>query len=108
MYLTEAKKVTATYSHDALWTKAKLFMSYAMDDEPARTFDERALWAALALELLGTAALARVPPLLIASPNEDEDGNNLLIASGLIWRRPVWLSECPDHQRTARPCVQAV
>lgn len=58
------------FDHDALWTKAKLFLNRAMDDDP-RSFDERALWAALALELLAKAALARVSPLLIAEPNEE-------------------------------------
>ncbi|MGQ4465305.1 hypothetical protein ACN6LC_004706 [Streptomyces violaceoruber] len=52
-----------------------------MDDD-SRSFDEQALWAALALELLAKAALARVSPLLIAEPNEE--GTNLLIASGLV------------------------
>lgn len=70
------------YSEEALWLKAKLFLSHAMDDDAPRTFDERALWASLALELLAKAALARVSPLLIASPQED--GHNLLVASGLI------------------------
>lgn len=69
------------YDHEALWTKAKLFINRATD--PGDTsFDERALWAALALELLGKAALARVSPALIAVPNEE--GVNLLIASGLV------------------------
>jgi hypothetical protein len=53
-----------------------------MDEEEPRTFDERALWASLALELLAKASLARVSPLLIASPTEE--GTNLLIASGLV------------------------
>ncbi|MFE6357501.1 hypothetical protein ACFVOO_32105 [Streptomyces rochei] len=69
------------FDHDALWTKAKLFLNRAMDDD-FRSFDEQALWAALALELLAKAALARVSPLLIAEPNEE--GTNLLIASGLV------------------------
>ncbi|MFB7169851.1 hypothetical protein ACFCYM_03325 [Streptomyces sp. NPDC056254] len=72
----------APYDHEALWTKAKLFINRAMDDDGIRSFDEQALWAALALELLGKSALARVSPLLIAEPSED--GANLLIASGLV------------------------
>ncbi|WP_329005712.1 hypothetical protein OHA18_20225 [Kribbella sp. NBC_00709] len=62
--------------------KAKLFLNRAMDEDDPRSFDERALWASLALELLAKAALARVSPLLIAEPSED--GVNLLIASGLV------------------------
>jgi hypothetical protein len=73
--------VNAPYDHEALWIKAKLFINRAMDEEIDRSFDERCLWAALSLELLAKAALARISPLLIAEPTED--GTNLLIASGL-------------------------
>jgi hypothetical protein len=73
--------MTQPFDHEALWINAKLFLNRAMDAD-LRSFDERALWAALALELLAKAALARVSPLLIAEPNED--GINLLIASGLV------------------------
>jgi len=74
--------VIAPYDHEALWTKAKVFLNRAMDPDPGRSFDEQALWASAALELLGKAALARVSPLLIAEPNEE--GVNILIAAGLI------------------------
>jgi hypothetical protein len=60
--------------------KAKLFLSFATEDE--RSFDERALWASLALELLAKAALTRVNPTLIAHPSDD--GVNMLIASGVL------------------------
>lgn len=70
------------YDYEALWVKAKLFMNRAMEEEDPRSFDEQAFWASLALELLAKAALARVSPLLIATPTED--GRNLLVASGLI------------------------
>lgn len=74
--------MTTPYDYEALWLKAKLFLNRAMDETIERPFDERALWASLALELLAKAALARVSPLLIAEPNEE--GTNLLIASGLM------------------------
>ncbi|MDQ1627059.1 MAG: hypothetical protein QOI54_803 [Actinomycetota bacterium] len=70
------------YDSEALWLKARLFVNHAMDHEEPRTFDEHALWASLALELLAKAALARVNPLLIAMPNEE--GAHLLAASGLL------------------------
>lgn len=70
------------YDHEALWVKAKAFINRAMDHDDHRSPDERSLWAALALELLGKAALARISPLLIAEPSED--GENLLIATGLL------------------------
>jgi hypothetical protein len=69
------------YDHQALWIKSKLFINRALEDD-LRSFDERALWASLSLELLAKAALSRVSPLLIAKPNEE--GTNLLIASGLV------------------------
>lgn len=72
----------APYDPEALWLKAKLFLNLAMDHDEVRTFDERALWASLALELLAKSALARVSPLLVAEPTDD--GTNLLIASGLV------------------------
>lgn len=74
--------MSTPYDHKALWIKAKLFLNHAMDLDEPRGFEERALWASLALELLAKAALARVSPLLIAEPCED--GTNLLIASGLL------------------------
>ena len=49
---------------------------------PERSFDEQALWASAALEMLGKAALAHVSPLLSAEPTEE--GTNILIATGLI------------------------
>ena len=72
----------APYDHEALWVKAKVFLNRAMDPGPDRSFDEQALWASAALELLGKAALARASPLLIAEPTEE--GVNILIATGLI------------------------
>jgi hypothetical protein len=74
--------MTAPYDHQALWTKAKLFLNRAMDLDGTRSFDEQALWASASLELLGKSALARVSPLLIAEPNEE--GINILIATGLV------------------------
>ncbi|WP_267625811.1 hypothetical protein [Gordonia sputi] len=74
--------MTTPYDHDALWLKAKLFVNRALDGEEFRSFDERALWATLALELLAKSALARTSPVLIAEPTED--GLNVLIATGLV------------------------
>lgn len=74
--------MTTPYDHAALFLKARLFLNRAMDTDDVRPFEEQALWASLALELLAKAALARVSPLLIAEPTED--GKNLLIASGLV------------------------
>ena len=70
-----------SWSEEALWLKARLFINRATDPDD-RSFDELALWASLSLELLAKAALSRVSPLLIATPSEE--GTNLLIASGLV------------------------
>lgn len=69
------------YDHEALWLKAKLFINRAMDDDVRQSFDEQALWASLALELLGKSALAKISPLLIAEPTEE--GKNILAAMGI-------------------------
>jgi len=69
------------FDAQGLWLKAKVQFnrSFAALDNDA--FEEAALWAATALELLAKAALAKVSPLLIADPVDD--GRSLLIASGL-------------------------
>ncbi|WP_373070815.1 hypothetical protein [Gemmatimonas sp.] len=74
--------MSAPWDPDALWVKAKLFINNALDEAVPRSWEERALWASLSLELLAKAALSRASPLLIAAPNED--GQNLLVAAGLI------------------------
>lgn len=74
--------MSASYDHEALWLKAKLFLSWALEEGEHRTSDERMLWASMGLELLAKAALSKVSPLLIAVPTEE--GANILIAAGLI------------------------
>jgi hypothetical protein len=69
-----------------------MFLNRAMDEQEARSFDERALWATLALELLAKAALARTSPVLIAEPTEE--GTNLLIADGASWKVKLSSSLC--------------
>lgn len=68
--------------HADLWAKAKLFIDRALVSDDSRDFEERAFWAAGALELLAKAALARVSPLLIIPP--DTEGKNVLAALGVI------------------------
>ncbi|MFE4198103.1 hypothetical protein ACFRJ9_19790 [Paenarthrobacter sp. NPDC056912] len=72
--------MSLAYDPEAIWLKAKLFISRTLDDDE-RSFDERVLWASLALELLAKSALARISPILIADPTED--GRNILAAAGL-------------------------
>jgi hypothetical protein len=70
--------VTAPFDYDALWHKSVLFINRS---NQASDFEEQALWAFLALEMLAKAALAKVNPCLIADPSDD--GKSLLIAAGL-------------------------
>ncbi len=56
------------FEYDALWNKAKVFVDRALVARDDGRGDEYHLWAALALELLGKASLARVHPSLIADP----------------------------------------
>ena len=72
---------------DALFIKAKLFLNHAMDDD-SRQFDEQALWASLALELLAKAALAKVSPVLMTAPRG-------VVGFGMTAR----LRDCGGHRR---------
>lgn len=98
--------MTAPFDPTGLWLKSRLFINRAFD--PGREFDEQAFWACCALELLGKSALARISSLLIANPVDD--GNSLLVASGLIEgsatsvpAKAVW-SRC---QRAFKPFSEA-
>lgn len=69
------------FDRGSLWAKAKNFINRsfaALDDDD---FPLAAMWAALALELLGKAALSHENPCLVAEPNDD--GVSLMIAAGL-------------------------
>lgn len=82
--------MSLSYDHESLWLKAKLFLNRAMDEDGSASFDEQALWASLALELLAKAALCKVSPVLIAEPTED--GKNVLAAAGLGGADPAFTS----------------
>ncbi len=55
-------------SADALLAKSKVFIRRGLLAEAVGSEEEYQLWASLALELLGKAALARVHPALVADP----------------------------------------
>lgn len=61
--------------------KAKAFINRSFDARDDGNFELAALWASIALELLGKSALAKVNPLLIADPQDD--GRSVLVAAGL-------------------------
>lgn len=67
------------FNHDSLWNKSKIFVDRAIrarDNDDSTDFH---LWAAIALELLGKAALSAIHPTLVADPNDIE---SLLSAAG--------------------------
>ena len=66
-----------SWSYDSLWQKTKLYIQRALDTE--REGSLFPFWAALALELLGRATLAKVHPALLADPQQ---GENILYAFG--------------------------
>lgn len=66
--------------HDALFNKAKIYIGKALIRKEAGDTDEYQLWASLALELLGKAALAKIHPSLIVDPTHYE---SLFAASGI-------------------------
>lgn len=66
---------------EGLWMKAKSHINWSFAARDAEHFEQAALWAASALELLGKSALAKVSPLLVADPQDD--GRSLMIAAGV-------------------------
>lgn len=66
------------WDKDALWAKSVLFMQRAIaEDREGQVFP---LWAAMGLELLARAAIARVSPVLLAEAEKDQ--RNVLHALG--------------------------
>lgn len=57
---------------DALRGKSRLYIQRGFRAKIAGDFEEYQLWASLALELLGKAALAKVHPALIADPQSKD------------------------------------
>jgi hypothetical protein len=65
------------WSYDSLWEKTSMYMQRAFEED--RDGPMFPFWAALALEFLGRATLAKVHPALLADP---KDGDNILYAFG--------------------------
>lgn len=57
---------------EALFAKSQVYIRRGLRAQAARDVDEYQLWASLALELLGKAALSRVHPALVADPTHTE------------------------------------
>jgi hypothetical protein len=67
------------FDADALWAKSKTFIERGLKSRDDGDFSTFHTWAALALELLGKAALSRIHPALVADPTKFE---SLLVACG--------------------------
>ena len=65
---------------DALHAKSKVYIGRALARKGAGDLDEYQLWASLALELLGKAALARRHPSLVVDPTHWQ---SLFVAAGV-------------------------
>lgn len=66
------------WEREPLWTKARLFMEYARDEEPSSP--KFGLWCSLGLELLARSAVASISPTLLAEP--DNEHKHLLFSLG--------------------------
>ncbi|RWP41760.1 MAG: hypothetical protein EOR04_13540 [Mesorhizobium sp.] len=75
-----AEDVFIAISSEALHAKSKVYMGRAMVRKAAGDLDEYQLWASLALELLGKAALSRQHPSLAVDPLH---APSLFVAAGV-------------------------
>lgn len=60
--------ISPALERDALYAKSQVYIRRGLRAQAASDTEEYQLWASLALELLGKAALARVHPVLVADP----------------------------------------
>lgn len=67
-------------SFEALHNKSKIYIEKALSRKIGGDLEEYQLWASLALELLGKAALAHKHPCLVADPNHV---SSLMVAAGV-------------------------
>ena len=74
------KREPPTLTKEGLLGKSKVYIIRAFRSKSAGDLDEYQLWASLALELLGKAALAGIHPSLVADPTHLE---SIFAASGV-------------------------
>lgn len=72
--------ISIAISFDTLFAKSKVYIGKALRRKAESDFEEYQLWASLALELLGKAALASRHPCLIVDPNHSD---SLFVAAGV-------------------------
>lgn len=75
-----SENVSNAIDSNALHAKSKVYIGRALRSKDASEFDEYQLWASLALELLGKAALAKLHPCLVVDPSHWQ---SLFIAAGI-------------------------
>lgn len=76
----KTKSVAIALTKEGLLGKSKVYMQRAFRSKHAGDLDEYQLWASLALELLGKAALSSIHPSLVADPTHSI---SLFAASGV-------------------------
>jgi hypothetical protein len=73
-------QVPTAITKEGLLAKSRVYVQRAFRAKIAGDLDEYQLWASLAIELLGKAALAKIHPSLVVDPNHYE---SLFAASGV-------------------------
>jgi hypothetical protein len=73
-------QIVAAITREGLMAKSRVYIQRAFRAKRSGDLDEYQLWASLALELLGKAALANIHPSLVVDPNHSE---SLFAASGI-------------------------
>lgn len=73
-------EIMPAISSEPIFSKSRFYIQRALHRKEQQDFDEYQLWASLALELLGKAALAKIHPSLIVDPTHFQ---SLFAASGL-------------------------
>jgi hypothetical protein len=73
-------EVFIAISGEALHAKSKVYIGRALARKGSSDLDEYRLWASLALELLGKAALARKHPSLVVDPTHWQ---SMFVAAGI-------------------------
>jgi hypothetical protein len=76
--MTEIQSIAI--SLETLLSKSKFYAAKALERRGTGDLEEYQLWASLALELLGKAALAKVHPCLVVDPNHSP---SLFVAAGV-------------------------
>ena len=101
-------QVPASITKEGLLAKSQVYIQRAFRAKLADDLDEYQLWASLALELLGKAALAKIHPSLVVDPGHYEllfaaSGINIstdikTIAANTLYKRLNYLSKYFDSK----------